>query len=141
MLISRLHIYSTASHAQSLSKTVLLQLFAKFLTCLLLGKKPAHIYCKSLCIVHIKKETNELYPQSHVTSLNSLILTGRFPLGSGCIAAQATAVFTNCFNYDSSSMISSMVRTPFPPSNSCNKGSTMSQQDIPWDCSLLFVLL
>lgn len=144
MLISRLHIYSTASHTQSILKTVHLQLFAKFLICSVkqLGKKPAQIYCKSLCrVVHIKKETNEQYPQSHVSSLNSLMLTGKFPLGSGCIAAQATAtVFTNCFNYDYSSMISSTVRTPFPPWNFCNKCSTMSQQDSPWDCSLLFVL-
>lgn len=37
--------------------------------------------------------------QSHVdvTSLNSLILTVKFPLGSGCIAV-ATAVFDACFN-------------------------------------------
>lgn len=32
-----------------------------------------------------------------VTSLNSLILTVKFPLGSGCIAA-AIAVFNTCFN-------------------------------------------
>lgn len=44
--------------------------------------------------MHIKKETNEWYPQSHVdvTSLNSLILTVKFPLGSGSIAAAIAAL-------------------------------------------------
>lgn len=64
-------------------------------------------------MVHIKKETNEWYPQSHVTSLHSLILTVEFPLGSGCTAAEAIAIFNTYFNYNYSSMISSVVRTFF----------------------------
>lgn len=66
------------------------------------------------CVVHIKKETNEWCPQSPVTSLNSLILTVEFPLGSGCIAAEATAILNSCFNYNYSSMFSSVVQTFSP---------------------------
>lgn len=66
------------------------------------------------CVVHIKKETHQWHPQSHVTSLNSLILTVEFPLDSGCAVAEATAIlFKNCFNCSYSSIISSVVRTCF----------------------------
>lgn len=52
--------------------------------------------------MHIKKETHQWHPQSHVTSLNSLILTVEFPLDSGCAVAEATAIlFNNCFNCSS----------------------------------------
>lgn len=102
----------------------LLQLFSKFLfICYvkLLEKNCTHLLqvVNQCCVVHIKKETNEWYPQSHVTSLNSLILTVKFPLGAGCIAAEAIAIFNNCFNYNYFSMPSSVVRTFFLPRNTC----------------------
>lgn len=129
MFISKLQKCSTFQLSRSVLNCQLNSCSSslRFLLCyvkLLEKKTCTHLLqvVNQCCVVHIKKETHQWYPQSHVTSLNSLILTVKFPLDFGCNVAEATAIFNNCFNYSYSSIISSVVRT-CSPRNPCYKNS------------------